>query len=78
MKKIVIVDDNSNYEYVKSEFDYKNIEIIQSEFPGRGELLPYYYLLKYKFFKNAVIIHDSVFFHKRIPFEKFTNLLIYI
>lgn len=74
MKKIVIVDDNSNYEYVKSEFDYKNIEIIQSEFPGRGELLPYYYVLKYKFFKNAVIIHDSVFFHKRIPFEKFTGI----
>lgn len=70
LKKIVIIDDNSNYEYVNSEFNYKNIEIIQSEFPGRGELLPYYYFLKKKFFENAVIIHDSVFFHKRIHFEK--------
>lgn len=70
LRKIVIIDDNSNYNYVKAEFEYKNIEIIQSEFPHRGELLPYYYFLKYKFFKNAVIIHDSVFFHKRIPFEK--------
>lgn len=68
-RKIVIIDDNSNYDYIKAEFDYKNLEIIQSEFPGRGELLPYYYFLKYKFFKNAVIIHDSVFFHKRINFE---------
>ena len=70
MKKIVIIDDNSNYDYVISEFNYKNIEIIKSEFPGRGELLPYYYLLKKKFFENAIIIHDSVFFHKRIAFEK--------
>ena len=69
-RKIIIIDDNSNYEYVKAEFDYKNVEIIQSEFNGRGELLPYYYFLKYKFFNNAVIIHDSVFFHKRIHFEK--------
>lgn len=69
-KKIVIIDDNSNYNYVISEFNYKNIEIIKSEFPGRGELLPYYYFLKRKFFENAIIIHDSVFFHKRIPFEK--------
>ena len=69
-RKIVIIDDNSNYDYVSSEFDYKNVEIIQSEFKGRGELLPYYYFLKNKFFENAIIIHDSVFFHKRIPFEK--------
>ena len=74
LRKIVIIDDNSNYEYVNSEFNYKNIEIIQSEFPGRGELLPYYYFLKYKFFENAVIIHDSVFFHKRIHFEKFNGI----
>ena len=74
LKKIVIIDDNSNYDYVKAEFDYKNIEIIQSEFPGRGELLPYYYFLKYKFFANAIIIHDSIFFHKRINFEKLNGI----
>jgi hypothetical protein len=72
--KIVIIDDNSNYNYVKSEFNYKNIQVIQSEFPGRGELLPYYYYLKFKFFKNAVIIHDSVFFHRRINFEKLNGI----
>lgn len=74
--KIVIIDDNSNYDFVKEEFNYKNIEIINSEFPKRGELLPYYYYLKYKFFLNAVIIHDSVFFHKRIKFEKMTNIKV--
>ena len=71
LKKIIIIDDNSNYNFVKADFNYKNIEIIQSEFKGRGELLPYYYYLKNKFFENAVILHDSVFFHKRVYFEKF-------
>jgi hypothetical protein len=69
-KKIVIIDDNSNYDFVKPEFPFKNIEIIKSEYLGRGELLPFVYLLKRHFFENAVIIHDSVFFHKRIMFEK--------
>jgi len=68
-KKIIIIDDNSNYSFVKPEFDYKNIQVVQSEYPGRGELLPYIYFLRNKWFDNAVIIHDSVFLHKRIPFE---------
>ena len=71
--KIVIIDDNSNKHFVKPHFNYKNIVIVESEFPGRGELLPYYYFIKNKYFQNAVILHDSVFLHKRIPFEKFRN-----
>ena len=69
-KKIVIIDDNSNPSFVESEFEYKNVEFIQSEYPGRGELLPFVYYLRYKWFDNAVIIHDSTFIHNRIPFEK--------
>lgn len=75
-RKIVIIDDNSNQSFIKADFDYKNVMIIQSEFPKRGELLPYYYFLKNAFFKNAIIIHDSVFFHKRIHFEKFNNIKV--
>jgi len=71
LRQIVIIDDNSNQEFVKPDFDYKNLTIIQSEFPQRGELLPYYYYLKYKWFPNAVIIHDSLFIHKKIHFETF-------
>ena len=76
-KKIVIIDDNSDTNFLKADCEYSNLEIIQSEFPGRGELLPYYYFIKNKFFDNAVIIHDSVFFHKRINFEVLngTNVL---
>ena len=69
-KTIIIIDDNSNPDFLSSDFNYKNIQIFESEFKGRGELLPYLYFIKYNFFKNAVIIHDSVFFHRRINFEK--------
>jgi hypothetical protein len=69
LKKIVIIDDNSNQEYVIKEAEYNNVIYVQSEYPGRGELLPYFYFYKHKYFDNAVIIHDSVFFHKRIYFE---------
>ena len=33
-------------------------------------MLPYIYYLRYKWFPNAIIIHDSLFIHRRIPFEK--------
>jgi hypothetical protein len=71
--KIIIIDDYSDYDFVKADHEYKNIEIIQSDYKGRGELLPYYYFYKNKFFENAVIIHDSIFFHKRVNFEKLVN-----
>jgi hypothetical protein len=67
--KIVIIDDNSNPIFLKSECNTSEITIVNSEFKGRGEILPYYYLLKYKWFDNTVIIHDSVFINKRIHFE---------
>jgi len=69
-RDIVIIDDNSNAEFLKADCDYKNVTTIQSEYVGRGELLPYIYYAKYNWFDKAVIIHDSVFFHRRIEFEK--------
>lgn len=70
-RQIIIIDDNSNQDLIKSDYEYQNITIIQSEYPARGELLPYFYYLRYKWFPSAVIIHDSVFIHKRIRFDKF-------
>ena len=66
--KILIIDDNSNYEYITNISLYKTT-IIQSEYPQRGELLPYYYYLHNKLFDSAVIIHDSVFINKYIDFN---------
>lgn len=62
---IMIIDDNSNYKFITEKNLYKTT-IIKGEFPGRGELLPYYYYLHNKLFDTAVIIHDSVFINKHI------------
>lgn len=75
-KQIVVIDDNSNKQYVKPDHEYKNITYIQSEYNGRGELLPYIYYLRNKWFDKAVIIHDSIFFHMRIPFETINTPVI--
>jgi len=67
---ILIIDDNSNYSFItisNNEIMYKT-RIIQSEFPKRGELLPYYYYLRNPFAKYVVILHDSVFINKYIDF----------
>lgn len=66
--KIVIIDDNSNDIFV-SEIELKNVEIIKSEFKGRGEFLPYYYMITRKLFDKVVILHDSMFLNKPLYFE---------
>ena len=71
---IVIIDDNSNSQYLTT-IDLVNCTIIQSEFPKRAELLPYYYFLKYAWFDAAVILHDSVFIQKPIKFNKYNKFL---
>lgn len=65
---IIIIDDNSSFEYITNKILYKTT-IINSEFYGRGEFLPYYYFLKVKLFDTAVILHDSVFINKYFDFN---------
>ena len=68
--KILIIDDDSNYDFIKNDnIILTHTQIIDSEFKGSGELLPYYYFLKNKFCDKAVIIHDSVFIQKYIDFS---------
>ena len=67
--KIVIIDDNSNKQILK-EHNMKNVEIIQSDYPARGEYLPYWYLLHRKMFKKAIIIQDSMILNTRVEYEK--------
>lgn len=74
--KIVIIDDNSDYKYVSS-IETHNTEFIHSEFKGRGEILPYYYYSKNKWFDTAVIIHDSVFIQEYIDFSTETYKMLW-
>lgn len=67
---IVIIDDNSDYNFIDTAFQnslYKTT-IIRSLWAGRGELLPYFYYVSYGWFNTAVILHDSVFINKYIDF----------
>lgn len=66
--KIMIIDDDSNYEFI-TEIVMENTIIINSEYKGRGELLPYIYYLRNPIFEKAVFIHDSVFFQKHVNFD---------
>ena len=68
--KIIIIDDNSNYNFINSEYEKKlyNTKIIKSEYPGGGEIFLFYYFLKNKFFDNAIILHDSTFINKKLDF----------
>jgi hypothetical protein len=64
---IIIIDDNSNYNYITDQaLKLTNVYIIQSEFPQRGELLAYYYFSKFPQFTKAVILHDSTFIQQKI------------
>lgn len=70
---VVIIDDHSDPQYLSAE-TFPNCIVLKSEFPKRGELLPYYYLNKYKFFEKAVILHDSVFVQEAVNFNAVENL----
>jgi hypothetical protein len=68
--KIVVIDDNSNPAFLKAFQEYENVVYEQSAYPGAGELLAYYYFYRNHYFDKAVILHDSVFFQKKVHFHK--------
>ena len=70
--RILIIDDNSNKQFTSNEL-LNNTMIIESEFPKRGEFLPYYYYLRTKFCEKVVILHDSMFIKKYINFNSLVN-----
>jgi len=76
---IIIIDDNSNYNFIDLPFQKQlyNTIIIRSDYPARGEILPYYYFLQYSLFSTACIIHDSVFINARLDMtvDKYKFLL---
>ena len=70
LNEIIIVDDNSNYDFIDDEnVDLTNTKVIQSVYPQRAELLPYYYFYKLKPFDTAVILSDSTFIRSKLVDE---------
>lgn len=60
--KIVIIDDNSSINTVNGKLF--NTEVIYSDFPGAGEVLPYYYFIKYNWADYMIFLHDSMFINR--------------
>lgn len=60
--KIIIIDDNSVINTVNGKL--YNVEVLSSQFPGAGEILPYYYFLQHHWADNMIFIHDSMFLHR--------------
>jgi len=71
---IYIICDNSDDKYIKMINEIQNIQVIKSDYPSRGEILPYYYFNKFKFNKYAIIIHDSSFIQKKIELVDFKKI----
>lgn len=63
--KIVIIDDNSDPRFLRRK-TLANTYVVESEYVGRGELLPYIYYARTKFFEKAIILHDSVFVNQKL------------
>jgi hypothetical protein len=64
---ILLIDDASTMpDTFRGEGD-PLVTFIASEFPGAGELLPYYYLHKFRPFRQALILHDSMFLRATLP-----------
>jgi hypothetical protein len=72
--KIVIIDDNSD-KTVLDEYHMTNVEVINSEYPGAGEYLPYWYLLNRKMFKKAIFLQDSMILNSKIPYEEVNDYM---
>lgn len=59
--RVIVIDDHSPY-----ALNDTKIEIIKSDFPNAaGEILPYYYFLKYRWADKMIFLHDSMFLKRR-------------
>lgn len=70
---VVIIDDNSKLPLFFKEDVHTTL--LQSEFPGSGELLPYYYFLKYKWAEKMIFLHDSMFLKRKFTSEELSGLV---
>jgi hypothetical protein len=64
---ILIIDDNSDQAYI-SEHPTTNTTVVQSEYPQRGVLLPYLYYLTHKISERVIILNDSAFITRAVPY----------
>ena len=69
-EKIIFITDGSNKKLIK-DIPLENVDLIDSEFQGSGEILPYYYFHKLRPFKKAVCMQDSMWFINYFDFKNY-------
>ena len=67
--KIVIIDNNSNTKFIKKH-NLSNVELIQYNDNGAGEILPYYFFLKHRWSKYIIYFQDSMFLNRPLCGDK--------
>lgn len=69
-EKIVILDDNSKVNFPDLPLD---VTYVKSEFPGAGELLPYYYFLQHHWADKMIFLHDSMLLSRPFQLHELDN-----
>ena len=71
--KIIIIDNNSDYNLIQNDITLENCDIIQCKYYNSRLFSPFYELLKIDF-DRAIIIHDGVIFQKFVDFNLFDKV----
>lgn len=66
--KIIIIDDNSLINTVNGKL-YQT-DILQSDYAGAGETLPYYYFLMHRWADRMIFVHDTMFLYRSFRIEE--------
>ncbi len=74
---IVIIDDNSKLKDARDE-KLVNTTILQSEFPARGELLPYYYFARKKWANTMIFLHDSMLLRRAFTSKELNHEVVFL
>ena len=73
--KIIILDNNSNENFIKTDLNLENCEIIKADYPQNRLYSPFYHYLVNDFnFEKAVIIHDGVLLNEKIDFQNIEDI----
>jgi hypothetical protein len=74
---IFIIQDNCDMSFFSIPYPLHNCVFIESEFPGRGEILAYYYFFKIRKTPIAIILHDSSFIQSKLSLT-YTKTIDYL
>lgn len=66
--RILIIDDASVHLFYPDKGP--DCEIIKSQFPGAGEILPYYYFYRLRWAQKMIFLHDSMLLRRAFTDEE--------